>query len=250
MSHKKFNFTHDPETYLISRPPYPRELFQWISSLPRNRGLALDCGTGPGNVINELSHHFKRCIGLDLNFEHLKQADRKDNIIFANSSAESLPIQDQSVDLLTVACSIHWFNIDLFYQEVKRVLSPDGVICVWTYGWPAIANSKINEILNTFRDDIVGNLWPEEVKLYLTGLSQLDFPFKKIESPDFTINCHNWRYPELLQFINSMSGPQAYIEKYGNSPTDLIKEELEIAWEHANICPFVNFPIYIKVGTL
>ncbi|MCP4490067.1 MAG: class I SAM-dependent methyltransferase, partial [Gammaproteobacteria bacterium] len=34
--------------------------------------------------------------------------------------------------LITVAQALHWFNIDFFFKEVKRVLKPGGILAVWT----------------------------------------------------------------------------------------------------------------------
>ena len=44
-----------------------------------------------------------------------------------------------SVDLVTVAVAIHWFNFDEFYREVKRVLKPDGILAAWTYSLTEIS---------------------------------------------------------------------------------------------------------------
>jgi ubiquinone/menaquinone biosynthesis C-methylase UbiE len=44
-----------------------------------------------------------------------------------------------SVDLVTVAVAIHWFNFDEFYREVKRVLKPNGILAAWTYSLSEIS---------------------------------------------------------------------------------------------------------------
>lgn len=44
------------------------------------------------------------------------------------SPAEKLEAEDDSVDLVVCSQSMHWFNLDKFYPEVKRVLKPNGVL--------------------------------------------------------------------------------------------------------------------------
>ena len=38
-----------------------------------------------------------------------------------------------SVDLVTVAQALHWFDLPRFYDEVQRVARPGGLIAVWCY---------------------------------------------------------------------------------------------------------------------
>ena len=48
--------------------------------------------------------------------------------------ARKLPVADQSVELITVACAAHWFDpLDQFYDEVKRVLLPGGCLAMFCF---------------------------------------------------------------------------------------------------------------------
>lgn len=44
--------------------------------------------------------------------------------------AEDLPLPDGSVDLLTVATAVHWFDQPKFLAEAGRVLKPGGCIAL------------------------------------------------------------------------------------------------------------------------
>jgi ubiquinone/menaquinone biosynthesis C-methylase UbiE len=48
------------------------------------------------------------------------------------SRAEQTGLPDASVDLICVAQAMHWFDIDAFHREVRRIGKPGGVIAVWT----------------------------------------------------------------------------------------------------------------------
>ena len=46
----------------------------------------------------------------------------------------TIPVPDSSVDILTAALCIHWFDIDRFYAEVDRCLKPKGILAILTSG--------------------------------------------------------------------------------------------------------------------
>ncbi|NCF85164.1 MAG: methyltransferase domain-containing protein [Verrucomicrobiaceae bacterium] len=75
--------------------------------------------------------------------------------------AESAPIEDETIDLITVAQALHWFNVEAFYQEAHRVLRPDGVLAVWCYGWTSVS-PEIDPLVKTFATETVGPYWPED----------------------------------------------------------------------------------------
>lgn len=53
--------------------------------------------------------------------------------IYRAGPAEELPFPDASVQLVTACAAFHWFHADRFFKEVKRVLSPNGVLATYTY---------------------------------------------------------------------------------------------------------------------
>ena len=55
-------------------------------------------------------------------------------IIIRVGDAENIPLEDNSVDLITCSQAVHWFNFDNFFREVSRVLTPDGVLAVYSRG--------------------------------------------------------------------------------------------------------------------
>lgn len=49
-------------------------------------------------------------------------------------TSERINVADASVDLLTTAQAAHWFDLEKFYVELKRILRPGGVVAIWGYG--------------------------------------------------------------------------------------------------------------------
>jgi ubiquinone/menaquinone biosynthesis C-methylase UbiE len=65
-----------------------------------------------------------------------------------DAAAECLPLPDHSVDLVTVAQAIHWFNPEPTRQEFARILKPGGWLALLrNYPLASEIGSAINAIL-------------------------------------------------------------------------------------------------------
>ncbi|HET6821827.1 MAG TPA: class I SAM-dependent methyltransferase, partial [Anaerolineales bacterium] len=134
---KAFNFedhfSGHSEKYAQSRPRYPDEVYAYLASIAPGRSLAWDCGTGSGQAAIGLAKHFDNVYATDASAEQISHAYLHENVEYHAEPAEHVSLRDTSVDLVTVAVAIHWFNFDEFYREVKRVLKLDGILAAWTY---------------------------------------------------------------------------------------------------------------------
>ena len=99
----------------------------------KETNLAWDCGCGNGQAAKSLIKYFNKVIATDASKEQIENALDINGVEFKIAKAEDSGIQSNSVDLITVATALHWFDKDAFYKEAKRVLKEDGVIAVWTY---------------------------------------------------------------------------------------------------------------------
>ena len=109
----------------------------------------------------------------------------RDNIVYDVFPAEKANIEENSVDLITVAQAAHWFDLTKFYQEVRRVSNGnDGIIAIWSYGMHRI-NPKIDMISEklTVGGEILGNYWPKETIYVKEDYKTIPFPFKEITIP-------------------------------------------------------------------
>ncbi|CAF0861457.1 unnamed protein product [Rotaria sp. Silwood1] len=99
--------------------------------------LVLDVGCGNGQAPIGLSVYCDRVIGVDVSVNQIAHAMQKDNIEYRCNKAEDLTfLESNSVDIITVATSLHWLNLEVFVEEVKRVLKPNiSVFAIWTYGF-------------------------------------------------------------------------------------------------------------------
>jgi ubiquinone/menaquinone biosynthesis C-methylase UbiE len=84
-------------------------------------------------------------IATDASAEQIASATRCDNVEYRVAPAEQTGLPDASIDLVTVAQALHWFDRERFFAEVKRVLRPGGVLALWVYATSRIGNEAVND---------------------------------------------------------------------------------------------------------
>lgn len=184
MEMSKNLFSTQARYYARYRLTYPAELYDFVLSHIRGRDLAWDCATGNGQVAGELAKHFRRVIATDLSEKQLAEAIQKKNIDYQLKMAESSQQADYSFDLITVGQALHWFDLDAFYREVKRVAKPAGVLSVWGYGLMRILPEMDVLVLHFYRN-VVGPYWEFNRSYVDSAYVTLPFPFREVPCPEF-----------------------------------------------------------------
>jgi len=249
-------FSDHSKEYAHSRPNYPRPLFDFLVELVQRRNLAWDCATGTGQAAVLLSEYFDQVIASDASKEQIKNAQPRNNIRYDVFPAEKPNISDDSVDLITIAQALHWFDLRSFYKEATRVLRKDpnsvgksrGVIAAWAYGLHSISE-EIDSIIHLLYEDILGPYWPEERKIVEDRYQGIPFPFEEIHPPIFKIEL-NWDLSELVGYLYTWSSVQKFIHKNNSDPVKQIYNDLSAAWRENNEAnkKRVVWPIYMRVG--
>ena len=133
-------FSDQAKQYAAGRPTYPQPLFNFLAKRCLQHAVALDCGTGNGQAALGLASIFRDVVAVDISEKQIQSATKLSNIHYVLADSKSLPfIASQSVDLVTVAESAHWFDLEAFYKEARRVLKPNGAIALWSYYLPTIS---------------------------------------------------------------------------------------------------------------
>lgn len=234
------HFADNASAYHQFRPHYPDELFQYLFSLSEKHELAWDVGTGNGQAAIALSEYFREVIATDLKQEQLDVAEHRENIQYIACPAEKAPISDYSLDLITVAQALHWFNLNNFYAEVRRTLKPGGILAAWCYNLPSISPA-IDAVVHHLYADILGDTyWPKERHYIDENYQTIPFPFPKIKTPRFTIE-RSLNFTQWIGYLNTWSALHEYQNKNkGKNPLDFIIHDLEKIWgkpenEHVSI---------------
>lgn len=239
----KDNFSAQACLYARFRPAYPPELIAHIASLAPSHASAWDCGTGNGQVAIQLAEHFEQVYATDISEKQLGQAPQYPRIRYALEPAEQCSAPDRAFDLIVVAQAIHWFNFDLFYAQVRRVLKPGGILAVVGYSLFRTNAPAVDDIIHQrFYREITGPYWDPERRYLDEGYRTIPFPFDEIQMPEYSMR-YRWTLPDVLGYLNTWSAVQHYIRANGHNPVKLIETELRQAWggvgEREIVCPLL-----------
>ena len=131
-----------------------------------NKTIA-ELGTGPGHIIEELlKENFNKVYGVDISLDMLMRAKLRNaghnNLQLINANVETLPLKDNSLDLIISRGSIFfWKNLDRALREIYRVLKEDGFLLVGGGYGISTPDNIIEEILNNFKNGISKNIKPK-----------------------------------------------------------------------------------------
>lgn len=243
----KDHFSTLARSYAQFRPSYPPALFEYLASLCAVKERAWDCACGSGQATLSIAQHFKYVDASDASAEQVVSAPLHPRVQYRVASAEHSELESQSVDMVTVAQSLHWFDIKAFYVEVDRVLKPGGILAVWTYNVQSLEDLALNEIVRRFYSDTVGPYWPAERRWVETGYRDLPFPFEEIATPAFEMR-EQWSLPHLLGYLSSWSATSRYIAANGVDPIAQLGEELEAVWDDPQLTQLIRWPLALRVS--
>ena len=198
-------FGAQARTYASARPHYPLELFDWISSQAHARDKVWDVGTGSGQAAVSLADIFSQVHATDIDGEQIAHAAQHPRVQYTQAEAHQSGLPLSSVDAVTVATALHWFDHKLFWQEVQRAAKPGALFCAWTYH-RCYTDTDVHEHLINPILEIIEPYWAEGNRLSWRGYSpdELAMPFDVIDMPE--LKCHlSWTPPQIAALIISWS---------------------------------------------
>jgi SAM-dependent methyltransferase len=235
--------------YAHFRPTYPPPLFDWLAAAAPARQRAWDCATGTGQAAIGLAAHFAEVVATDASAAQLAAASPHPRVIYRLAAAESSGLEADSLDLVTVAQAVHWFDRPRFFAEVERVLRPGGVLAVWSYGIPRLEGVGPDALLQHFYADIVGPYWPPEKALVENGYHDLVLPFEILATPSFAMDVV-WGLEQVLGYCSSWSASARYRAALGSDPIDRLRPGLAAAWGEEESPRRLHWPLTIKASRL
>lgn len=239
-------FSTQSNAYAKYRPRYPASLFEYLSVVATQHERAWDCATGNGQAALGLTPFFRQVIATDASQSQLESAQRHERITYRVATAERTDIEAASVDLVTVAQALHWFDLNAFYTEVRRVLKASGVLAVWAYNLLEIEPS-IDAKINEFYGETVGPYWPPERHLIEDGYKSISFPFRELNPPPMQMEAR-WNLPDLAGYLRTWSATKRFIEARGFDPVTSLTDELISIWGAPEQEKTVRWPLNVRVG--
>jgi len=231
--------------YSSVRPTYNAEWIEIIQSFLQDGAnspsfdLAVDVACGTGQATRALAPLFGKTIGADISTTQLEEARASSpgNIQYIASSAEEIEkfVSPHSVDLITVAQALHWFEVDVFLPEIIPLLKkPNGAFVTSIFGPKLnfVDRPELTEIVGKFIDSIFQSIYHEAkwVPLYMSRYGAVPFNdyFEVVEKKNFTIK-RTLSKTAVQAWMQSCACVQTFKRVFPNreDPTTALNHELE-----------------------
>ena len=224
---------------------YPGALFDLLARVAPSRSQAWDCACGSGQATLDLAERFDSVIATDGSAQQIAAARSHARVTYRVARAETSGIESASIDVITVAQGLHWFDRPAFYEEARRVLRPAGVLAVWTYGIPRLNDVNLDRVMQAFYWETVGPYWPPERRYVEDGYRSIDFPFNELTAPSLSMR-ENWTLPQFIGYVRSWSSVGRYVDDKGEDPVVRMEEQFAPYWGAR--ARDVSWPLSLRLG--
>ncbi len=241
------HFSRQSADYAAFRPAYPAALHAWLASQSRRTALAWDAGCGNGQAAVGLAAHFTRVEASDPSEQQVAQAVPHPNVRY-HVAAETLPaLADHTVDCITVAQALHWFDQAAFAAELRRVAAPGAVVAAWTYNLHRVTPA-VDAVIDAFYAGL-DPWWPAERRHVEDGYARLSLPGRALAAPPFAMTA-DWDVAHALGYLASWSAVARCAADTGRDPVAEVRPALEAAWGDARVRRRVTWPLSVIAARL
>ena len=142
-------FTGKAQAYANGRPGYPDEAMDYIKTLAPAGAVFADIGAGTGKFTEFLARCGYKIFAVEPNTDMREQLSVTlalyTNVEIVDGTAEATTLSDHSIDVITCAQALHWFDPDAFRAECQRIGKHDVlIIAIYnnTPGGRSVTHSK------------------------------------------------------------------------------------------------------------
>ncbi|RXH73490.1 hypothetical protein DVH24_016312 [Malus domestica] len=220
-------FDKQAEDYLVARPTYPKEWYSMLAALTPKHSLAWDVGTGNGQAAFSLGEHYEQVIGSDISESQLKSALQHPRVRYVHTPVTMSDDElvdliggENSVDLVTVAEAVHWFDLPKFYSLVKSIFKP---------------------------------FWDPKREYLWEGYRTLPFPFESVglgsEGQPVALEIlKEVSFEGVLRMLRSSSAVNTAKDQGVDLLSQEVIEEIQRAWGRPNVVRNVTFKAFTLAG--
>jgi ubiquinone/menaquinone biosynthesis C-methylase UbiE len=233
-------FSELSEDYSKYRPTHPASAIDAILSglSPPTELVAADVGTGTGIGARLLADRGVRVWAIEPNAEMRMAATSHERVESLAGTAEQLPLQTASVDLVTSFQAFHWFDFDKSLQEFRRILKPGGRLALAWSLWEqsdALSREYTRLIFEASNDRTCQAQFPMQLQTWFKGLRYQLF-WQGLWLPYFSdLKRHEFTFQQQL----SMAGLIGLARSQGFAPSAgaaLDKLVAELSQFHHRFC--------------
>lgn len=257
------HFSERAPGYAVYRPVYPRTVVDCLANLafgnsstqgPQARssapqGIVWEAGCGSGQLTLILAERFRAIIATDASADQIARAPRREGIEYRVARSEESGLDDSSVDLAVAAQAAHWFDLDGYYREVRRVVRPGGLIAFIVYGLHSVGDPIIDRIMKQFYGQTLEGYWPPQRRWVEEEYQNLAFPFSELSVPRFEMTAE-WNLDEMLGYVETWSAVGVMIKAKGRGLMDAFRLEMERSWGTPLQERIIRWPLVLRVGRI
>ena len=243
----KDHFSALADGYASFRPGYPSALFEELAREAPGRRLAWDCGTGSGQAARGLARCFARVVATDASAQQIRAARATRGVEFRVAPASASGLQDASVDLVLAAQAMHWFPLEAFFDEVRRVVKPGGVLAACCYGLMRISPAVDPVISRLYHQDLADH-WPPERRYVDDGYAKLPFPFAELDLARREVRA-SWTLEQVMGYLGTWSALRRCHQATGTDPLAAATDELRSAWGGRGAME-IRWPLAVRAGRI
>ncbi|MBM2576895.1 class I SAM-dependent methyltransferase [Jannaschia sp. Os4] len=232
--------------YAAHRPTYPTEVADALAAACGRREHALDVGCGSGQLSTLLAARFDRVTATDPSADQIASAAPHPRVAYRVEPAERIGLAAASVDLLTAAQAAHWFDLDAFHAEARRVVRPGGLVALLCYGVPTLGGAVGARFARFYWDEIHPH-WPAARRHVEEGYRGLPFPYPEAALPETWI-VRDWPRDALLGYVRTWSAVRR-AEAAGQGATlAAFEADLAALWPDPREARRVRWPVVGRLG--
>lgn len=207
----------------------------------------------------QVAEHYERVVATDVSEAQLARAFPHPRVHYLHTPASATEDDlvallggEGSIDLVTVATAVHYFDLPRFYSVANRVLrKPGGVIAVWCYFEIRVCPS-FDAALQRFLATMAP-YWDPKIRYVREQYRNLPFPFEGVGmggegEPALLEMKKEASFEGMLGLIRSWSP----VNTAKGRGVDLLREEvvaeLETAWGGRQLVRSLTFQAFMIAG--
>ena len=159
---------------------------------------------------------------------------------------------ENSVDLVTVAQAVHWFDLPKFYSLVTHLLrKPGGVIAVWGYN-DIVVSPIFDPIMKRFHNTTLP-YWNPNIQYIFDAYKTLPFPFESVGlgcegKPQLLDIPKELSFEGFLRMLMSWSAVITAKDQGIDLLSESVVKEFENAWGGPKLIRSVIYKGFMLVG--
>ena len=164
-------------------------------------------------------------LGVDRSTEQLRNARSCPGVEYVQGDAYALPVRDNTVDIITIAQTMHWLDENAFFAEAKRALRPGGVLCVLGYSVPRLTDDSLQRVFRDYYENTLGSLlkpgdpgcyWDCDRTLLDSAFARVEFspPFEAVVREEVVDTQEMSNLDSFYSYMSTMSAYRAYLRAH------------------------------------